>query len=82
MKVEKHINIWRLNNIVLYNEWVNNEIKSGEGREGIKRYLKTNDNKKHNDSTFMGHKKSNSKKELHSKTEAYLKMEKAKQAIY
>ena len=30
---------WRLNNMALKNQWVNNEIK-----EEIKKYLKTNDN--------------------------------------
>ena len=36
---EKHIKTWRLNNLLLNNEWVNNEIK-----EEIKIYLKTNEN--------------------------------------
>ena len=30
---------WKLNNLLLNNEWVNNEIK-----EEIKRYLETNEN--------------------------------------
>ena len=33
---EKHTKTWKLNNMVLNNEWVNNEIK-----EEIKRYLET-----------------------------------------
>ena len=37
---EKHAKTWNLNNILLNNEWVNNEIK-----EEIKRYLETNENK-------------------------------------
>ena len=37
---EKHANTWNLNNILLNNEWVNNEIK-----EEIKRYFETNGNK-------------------------------------
>ena len=36
---EKHAKTWNLNNILLNNEWVNNEIK-----EEIKRYLETNEN--------------------------------------
>ena len=35
---EKHAETWKLNNMVLNNEWVNNEIK-----EEIKRYLETNE---------------------------------------
>ena len=34
---EKHTNTWKLNNMLLNNEWVNNETK-----EEIKSYLKTN----------------------------------------
>ena len=37
---EKHTKTWKLNNMLLNNEWVNNEIK-----EEIKRYLETNENK-------------------------------------
>ena len=36
---EKHTKTWKLNNMLLNNEWVNNEIK-----EEIKRYLETNEN--------------------------------------
>ena len=36
---EKHGTTWKLNNMLLNNEWVNNEIK-----EEIKRYLETNEN--------------------------------------
>ena len=36
---EKHTKTWRLNTMLLNNEWVNNEIK-----EEIKRYLETNKN--------------------------------------
>ena len=35
---EKHAKTWKLNNMLLNNEWVNNEIK-----EEIKRYLETNE---------------------------------------
>ena len=36
---QNHSNTWRLNNLLLNNEWVNNEIK-----EEIKKYLETNEN--------------------------------------
>ena len=36
---EKHTKTWKLNNMLLNNEWVNNEIK-----EEIKRHLETNEN--------------------------------------
>ena len=38
-EMRKKLTIWRLNNILLKNQWVNEEIK----RE-IKKYLETNDN--------------------------------------
>ena len=36
---KKHAKTWKLNNMLLNNEWVNNEIK-----EAIKRYFETNEN--------------------------------------
>ena len=39
-KPQKHSYTWRLNNMLLNSEWVNNEIK-----EEIKKYLETNENK-------------------------------------
>ena len=39
-KAQKHSNIWRLNNMLLNNKWVNNEIK-----EEIKKYWERNENK-------------------------------------
>ena len=36
---EKHTKTWELNNMLLNNEWVNNQVK-----EEIKRYLETNEN--------------------------------------
>ena len=36
---EKHSNSWRLNSMLLNNEWVNNKIK-----EEIKKFLETNEN--------------------------------------
>ena len=41
----KHTKSWKLNNMLLINEWVNNEIK-----EEIKRYLEMNENE---DSTIQ-----------------------------
>ena len=38
-KIQKHSNSWRLNSMLLNNEWVNNEIK-----EEIKMFLETNEN--------------------------------------
>ena len=38
-KTEKYTKAWKLNGMLLNNEWVNNEIK-----EEIKRYLETNEN--------------------------------------
>ena len=39
-KSQKHSNSWRLNSMLLNNEWVKNEI-----REEIKKFLETNENK-------------------------------------
>ena len=36
---QEHSNSWRLNSMLLNNEWVNNEIK-----EKIKKFMKTNEN--------------------------------------
>ena len=36
---EKKLTTWRLNNILLKNQWINEEIK-----KKIKKYLETNDN--------------------------------------
>ena len=38
-KTPKHSNSWRLNDMLLNNEWVKNEI-----REEIKKFLETNEN--------------------------------------
>ena len=38
-KLSKHSNSWRLNSMLLNNEWVKNEI-----REEIKKFLETNEN--------------------------------------
>ena len=39
MNTDKHTKIWKLNNMLLNNEWVNNDIE-----EEIKRYLEINEN--------------------------------------
>ena len=38
-ETEKYTKTWKLNNMILHNEWVNNEIK-----EEIKRYRETKEN--------------------------------------
>ena len=38
-KIQKHSNKWWLNNMLLNQEWINNEIK-----EEIKKFLETNEN--------------------------------------
>ena len=38
-KTEKNINTWRLNNMLLNNQWITKEIK-----EEIEKYLETNEN--------------------------------------
>ena len=38
-KTQKHSNTWKLNNMILNNEWVNNEIK-----KEIKKFLEPNEN--------------------------------------
>ena len=38
-KTQKHSNSWRLNSMLLNNEWVTNEIK-----EELKKFLETNEN--------------------------------------
>ena len=38
-KTQKHSNSWRLNSMLLNNEWVNNEFK-----EEIKKFLEINEN--------------------------------------
>ena len=42
---EKQTKTWKLNNMLLNNEWINNEVK-----KEIKRYLETNENE---DTTFQ-----------------------------
>ena len=39
-KTAKNTNTWRLNNMLLHNQWITKEIK-----EEIKEYLETNENK-------------------------------------
>ena len=62
-KTQKHSNSWRLNNILLNNEWINNEIK-----EEIKKFLEKNENKLTTTSQHTGHSKGSSEREVHSNT--------------
>ena len=48
-QTEKDTNAWKLNNMILNNEWVNNEIKAE-----IKRYLGTNENENPTTPNFGG----------------------------
>ena len=57
---EKHTKTWKLNNMLLNNEWAN-KIK-----EEIKKYLETNESEKTTIQKSVGHKKSNPKREIHS----------------
>ena len=61
-KTAKNTNTWRLNNMLLNNQWVTEEIK-----EEIKKYLAANDNE---DMTLqkMGWSKSRSKRKVYSNT--------------
>ena len=58
----KSTNTWRLNNMLLKNQWVNNEIS-----EDSRKYLETNENE-NNLTKSMGCSKSSSKREVHSNT--------------
>ena len=60
---EKYTKTWKLNNMLLNNEWVNNEIK-----EEIKRYLETNENEDSTIQKSVGHWESNNEREIHSIT--------------
>lgn len=55
----KTIKMWRLNNMLMNNQWVINKIK-----EEIKKYLETNENK-YNTSKFGGVQQNYSKREDH-----------------
>ena len=58
-KTQKHSNTWRLNNIFLNNEWVNNEIK-----EENKKYLETNENE-HTTTQTHGYREGSPEREVH-----------------
>ena len=61
-KTLKNTNTWRINNILLNNQWITEEIK-----EEIKKYLDTNENQ--NTTIWnVGGSKSSSKGEVHSNT--------------
>ena len=63
-KTAKNTNTWRLNNMLLNNQWITEEIK-----EEIKKYLEANDNE---DTTLQNlwdtYGKSHSKRKVHSNT--------------
>ena len=60
-KTSRNKNTWRLNNMLLNNQWITEEIK-----EEIKKYLETNENKNTTIQKSMGCRKSGSKKEVYS----------------
>ena len=63
-KHPKYSKIWRLNSMLLNNEWVKNEI-----REEIKNFLETNENERTtNNPKPMGHSKGSPEREVHSNT--------------
>ena len=59
-KTQKHSNTWTLNNMLLNNEWVNNEIK-----KEIKKYLETNENE-HTTTQTHGYREGSPEREVHS----------------
>ena len=60
---EKHAKTWKLNNMLLNNEWINNKIK-----EEIKRYLETNENENKTIQNVWDIGKESPKREIHSIT--------------
>ena len=60
-KTQNHSNIWRLNNMLLNNEWVNNEIN-----KEIKKYLETKN--EHNNQKPVGYSGSSPEREVHNNT--------------
>ena len=59
----KNTNMWRLNNMLIKNQWVNQELK-----EKIRKYLETSGKKPDNDPKYTGCSKSSSKREVYSNT--------------
>ena len=57
-KAGKNTNTWRLNNMLLNNQWITEEIK-----QNIKKYLEANENKDTTIQNLMGCGKTSSKKE-------------------
>ena len=57
-KAGKNTNTWRLNNMLLNNQWITEEIK-----QNIKKYLEANENKDITIQNLMGCGKTSSKKE-------------------
>ena len=68
---EKHTKTWKLNNMLLNNEWAN-KIK-----EEIKKYLETNESEKTTIQKSVGHKKSSPKRKIHSITGLFQKTKKS-----
>ena len=62
-KTKKHTKSWSLNNMLLNNEWVNNEIKKENNS-----YLETNENENTTTPKSMRYSKSSHKREIHSIT--------------
>ena len=62
-KPRKHSKRWRLNSMLLNNEWVKNEI-----REEIKKVSGKKRKRTHNNPKLMGHSKGSSDREVHSNT--------------
>ena len=60
---EKHAKTWKLNNMLLNNEWINNEIK-----EDIKTYFETNEDEDIAIQKSVGHWGSKPKREIQSIT--------------
>ena len=62
-KTQKHSKSWRLNSMLLNNEWVKNEIK-----EEIKKFLETNENELTTTQKLMGHSKGSPERKFYSDT--------------
>ena len=58
-KAKRLTNTWRLNNMLLNNQWINDQIKTE-----IKQYMETNEN--NNAPTSVGHREGSSKRKLYS----------------
>ena len=61
---EKHAKTWKLNKLLLNNEWVKNEVK-----EESNKYLETNENEDTTIQKSVGHWESSPKRKIHSITD-------------